>query len=95
MPLKLCVYGLLWLIKLDTLNHSPLGRIQWIIQVFFNAVGCILESGVVHLGVLPGLSFQRVEGSKDLLMQRCWATAKTCGSKMDGLSVRLEIMKSA
>lgn len=62
---------------------------------FFNAVGCILESGVVHLGVLPGLSFQRVEGSKDLLMQRCWAPAKTCGSKMDGLSVRLEIMKSA
>lgn len=50
---------------------------------------------MVHLGVLPGLSFQRVEGSKDLLMQRCWAPAKTCGSKMDGLSVRLEIMKSA
>jgi len=43
----------------------------------------------------PGLSFQRIEGSKDLLMQRCWAPAKTCGSKMDGLSVSSEIMKSA
>ncbi len=57
---------------------------------------------MMHFGVWSGsfrsptwLSFQRVEGSKDLLMQRCWAPAKTCGSKMAGLSVRSEIMKGA